>query len=628
MKNPNLNTTPLLLPLVISFLFTQSATAQTQTSASAGRLDNVLVTATRTAQTLEDTLANATIITREEIESAGPVTLTELLQRKAGLEIRATGGAGQPSSVLMRGGNSGHTLVLVDGLRVGSSTSGATAFENIPLDLIERIEVVKGPHSSLYGSDAIGGVIQIFTRNAGKTRLTASAGFGSESTKMFNAGFSVAEGKTALTFDAGYLNTKPRSATKPSIDSPGCGDYCTYNPDRDPYKNTHALFKLTQTLWQGETISFSAWQSRGKTDFDDGPVPLRAPFNKLTLTGYQLSTENNFTSTWKSRLVIGQTTDDSVITAKYGGTFKTEQNQASWLNEFKTSTGHMSAGVEWRSEKLASDTVYPVKSRETTSVFAGYLEKVGPTQLEFTARRDEEDQFGARNTGAVSYGYTITPGLSAYGRAGHAFRAPSFNDLYYPFLGNRNLKPEQSDQAEAGIRFRGGPAQQHRFDVTYFENRIQDLIVFVFNPVTFEGQPENLSRARIRGWEAQAETSFVGMTVKAALTVQRPEDRDTGNQLRSRAKRFGSLGATRNFGKWDVSGDIVASGARFDSSNQAPDTRMAGYALLSAGVRYRIDKTWSVELTGQNLTDKKYELAQGYNTPSRSVFLNVRAIAF
>ena len=628
MKNQNLKSisaTPLLLPLAIalSLQFSPAAiAAPAQTAAASSRLDNVLVTATRTAQTLDDTLANATIITREEIESAGLATLTELLQRKAGLEIRATGGAGQQSSVLIRGGNSGHTLVLVDGLRVASATSGATAFENIPLDLIERIEVVKGPLSGLYGSDAIGGVIQIFMRNSGKPRLTASAGFGTDSTAAFNAGFSVTEGKTALTLDAGYRDSEPQSATNAAA-----GRF-VFHPDRDPYKNTHALFKLTQTLWQGETISLTAWQSRGKTNFDDGPAPERPPFNKQTLTGYRLSTENNFSPDWKSRLIVGQTTDDSVISATFGGTFKTAQNQATWLNEFKTPTGYLSAGIEWRSEKLTADTSYVAKKRDTTSLFAGYLEKLGASQLELTVRRDEEDQFGRRNTGSVSYGYTLTPGISAYARAGHAFRAPSFNDLYFPFFGNPNLKPEQSDQAEAGIRLRGTATQKYRFDVTYFENRIDDLIVFVYDPIRETGQPENIARARIRGWEVQAETSFVGMTVKAALTVQRPEDRETRDQLRSRAKRFGSLSATRDFGKWSASTDIVASGPRFDSSKETPGTRMAGYALLNAGVRYRIDKTWSVELTGQNLTDKKYELAQGYNTPSRSVFLNVRAVAF
>ena len=617
MKNPTPTAAPLLQPLALSLSFSLSLAYADNTAAQIteppNRLDNVVITATRTAQPLDNTLAQAVIISRDEIDAAGPATLTELLQRKAGLEIRATGGPGQPSSVFIRGANSAHTLVLVDGLRVGSSTSGATAFENIPLDLIERVEIVKGPLSGLYGSDAIGGVVQIFTRNSDKPHLTSSAGVGSDATRGFNAGFSVTEGKTALAFDAGYQDSNPQSATNPAAGPD------TYNPDRDPYRNTHALVKLTQTLWQGETIGLTAWRSRGKTDFDAGP-DVRA-VNRQTLSGYQLTSENNFAPDWKSRLIIGRTTDDSVITSNYPGKFRTEQNQASWFNQFKTATGHMSAGIEWRGEKLASDTAYDVKQRDTTSVFAGYLEKLGASQLEFSLRRDEEDQFGRRNTGSMSYGYALMTGISAYARAGRAFRAPSFNDLYYPAFSNPDLKPERSDQAEAGLKVR---QQAGRLNVTYFENRIDDLIVF--DTTTF--RPKNLKRARIRGWELQADTSFVGMTVKATLTVQRPEDRDSGRQLRSRAKQFGTLSASKGFGKWDLSGDIVATGARFDSSNEAAATRMAGYTIVNANLRYRFDKTWSVDLVGQNLTDKKYELAQGYNTPSRSVFVNVRAVAF
>ena len=561
-------------------------------------------------------MAQAVIINRDDIESAGVTTLTELLQRKAGLEIRATGGPGQPSSVFIRGGNGAHTLVLVNGLRVASSTSGATAFEHVPLDLIERIEIVKGPLSGLYGSDAIGGVVQIFTRNADKPRLTASIGFGSESTKAFNAGFSVTEGNTALTLDAGYLDSKPKSATNAAAGS------FTYHPDRDPYQNSHALVKLTQTLWQGETIGFTAWQSRGKADFDAGPKDLAS--NKQTLSGVQITSENNFAANWKSRLILGQTSDLSVIASSFPGRFKTDQNQTSWFNEFATANGNMSAGIEWRGEKLASDTNYDAKKRDTTSVFGGYLERLGPAQFEFTLRRDEEQQFGRRTTGSASYGINFMPGLSVYLRGGRAFRAPSFNDLYYPGFSNPALKPERSDQAEAGVKWRNMGTQKHRIELAYFENRIDDLIVF--DTATF--LPQNLARARIRGWEAQAETSFFGVLIKAALTVQRPEDRKTLDQLRSRAKRFGSINAARNFGSWNVSGDIVASGARFDSSNEAPATRMGGYTVIHAALRYRINKTWRVEVIGQNLADKKYELAQGYNTPSRSVFLNLRAIAF
>lgn len=599
-----------LPPALVSASFAGALHAQT--GELPNRLDNVVVTATRTAQSMDQTLAQATIITREEIDAAGLASLVELLQRKAGIEIRATGGPGQPSSVFIRGANSAHTLVLIDGLRVGSSSSGSTAFENIPLDLIERIEIVKGPLSGLYGSDAIGGVVQIFTRNADKPRLTAAMGFGNDSTAGFNTGFSVTEGKTALTLDAGYHRTKPGSATNPAAGS------FTFNPDSDPYSNTHGLIKLTHELWQGERVGFTAWQSRGKTDFDAGPG---AASNKQTLSGYQLSSENKFSPEWKSRLVIGQTTDDSKITSSFPGNFKTEQNQVSWFNEFKTWAGSMSAGVEWRQEKLASDTQYDAKTRETTSIFAGYIERLGPGQFEFNLRRDEEDQFGRRNTGSVSYGYTLSGNLMVYARAGHAFRAPSFNDLYYPGFSNPNLKPEQSDQAEAGVKWRGKNA---RVDIAHFENRINDLVVF--DTATF--LPQNLARARIKGWELSADTSFAGMKIKAALTVQRPEDRDTGKQLRSRARQFGSIGLAKNFGVWEAGADVVGSSHRFDSGNETAATRMSGYALLNANLRYRIDKTWSIELVGQNLTDRKYELAQGYNTPGRSLFLNLRAVAF
>ena len=610
---PRRTTSSLLVPLALAL----SANADAQITEAPNRLDNVVITATRSAQSLDSVSAQALIITRADIDTAGVATLTELLQRKAGLEIRATGGPGQPSSVFIRGASGTHTLVLIDGLRVGSSTSGATAFENIPLDLIERVEIVKGPMSSVYGSDAIGGVIQIFTRATGKARAAASIGAGSDSASALSAGFSVAEGKTALSFDVGHQRSTPQSASNPAA-----GPF-TYHPDRDPYKNTHALVKLSQTLWQGETLGFTAWQSRGDTDFDAGPTSPAS--NRQTLSGYHITSENNFTADWKSRLILGRTIDESVIASGFPGRFKTGQSQASWFNEFRTPSGHMTAGIEWRGEKLDSDTGYTAQKRDTTSIFGSYLEKLGPTQIEFTVRRDEEEQFGRRNTGVASYGYAFSPMFSAYLRGGRAFRAPSFNDLYYPGFSNPNLKPEMSDQAEAGIRFRTRDA---RVNVAYFENRIDDLIVFVFDPVRNKSQPENINRARIRGWEAQVDAILFGATLRASLTVQRPEDRDSGFQLRSRAKRFGALSASRNFGDWDIAADLAASGARYDSNRETPATRMGGYGVLAANVRYRIDKTFSVEVIGQNLTARKYELAQGYNTPSRSVFVNLRVMAF
>ena len=583
-----------------------------QVNALANRLDDVVVTATRSEQTLNNTLAQVAIVTRDDILAAGNASLIELLQRHAGLDIRVTGGAGQPAGVFIRGTSSQQTLVLIDGLRVGSASAGSTAFENIPLDLIERIEIVNGSFSSLYGSDAIGGVIQIFTRAATARRLTASIGAGNASSTAANAGFSVREGNTSFTLDAGYNATRAKSATNSAA-----GPF-TYNADRDAYRNTHGLIKLSHTLWQGETLSLAAWQSRGKTDFDAGPGSAS---NRQTLSGYQLTSENNFASDWQSRLILGKTHDDSVVTADFGGRIKTTQDQASWLHTFKTALGQVHAGVEWRREKLTSDTIYDVQQRTTSSLFAGYLEKLGDGQLEFNLRRDEEEQFGRRNTGSAAYGIALLPRWLGYARVGRAFRAPSFNDLYYPGFSNPTLKPERSDQAEVGLRFM---AAGNRFELAHFENRIDDLIVF--DTATF--LPQNLKRARIRGWEMHGNVEFSALTLRVALTVQRPEDRDSGRQLRSRARQFGSLGAVYRSGAWELGADTVASGHRFDSANENAASRMAGYALLNANLRYKIDKNLSVDVSAGNLTNKRYELAQGYNTPSRSVFVTLRALVF
>ena len=604
---------PTILPLAISTLFATNLSAQTAPSASAATLNNLVVTANRTPQDADSTLAQIAIITRADIEAAGGLNLTELLQRKAGVEIRATGGAGQPSGVFIRGANSQHTLVLVDGLRLGSSTSGGAAFENIPLDLIERIEIVKGPLSGVYGSDAIGGVIQIFTRVASKPQLTAEVGVGSNSARVVSAGFTTTEDKTSFTINAGYREVNARSATNALA-----GPY-SYNPDRDPYSNANVLVKISQKLWQGETITASAWQSVGRVKYDDG-VP-GDPSNKQVLSGLLLVSENNFAPDWKSNFRIGQTTDDIRITSAYPGTFKTAQNQAVWSNEFKTLTGSMGAGVEWREEKVSSTTDYDSKKRTTNAIFASYLERLDANQFEFTIRRDEEKQYGSRNTGSASYGIQLAPHALLYARGGRAFRAPSFNDLYYPGFSNPKLLPERGEQKEGGFKFAD---QDVRASVAYFDNKIDDLILYDF--VT--NKPQNIRRARIKGWEFNGGATVFGFNFNAALTVQKPIDADSNKQLRTRAKQFGNVGLSRAIGAWSFGLDVTASGARFESASESAATKMSGYALLGGNVRYQVDKTWNVEINASNVANRDYTLARGYNQPGRAVLVTVRAVAF
>ena len=561
-------------------------------------------------------MAQVAFISREDIEAAGTSTLVELLQRKAGVEIRSNGGPGQTASVMIRGAKSEQTLLLIDGLRVGSVSSGSPAFENIPLEMIERIEVVKGPLSGLYGSDAIGGVVQIFTRTDSRSRLSADVGFGSYKTRMANAGITAIQGNTAFTLNAGYQDVgAPRSASNADA-----GPFI-FNPDRDPYRNSNVLAKLSHTFSSGANLSASAWQSVGHIRFDAGPDDN--PSNKQILSGIQLNGEFQFTSFWKSSLRVGQTTDDiRVESAVFPDTFKSEQNQGVWFNQFNTGFGELNVGAELRKEKVASEnTNFDAKTRDTRSIFGGYLGQFGASKIELALRRDQEDQFGRRNTGSLAYGYKLSSAFRVYARVGSAFRAPSFNDLYYPQFSNPLLKPERSRQAEAGIKF---SQSEYNASLVYFDNRIGDLIVF--DLATF--LPQNINRARIKGWELGGDTVVAGLALKAALTVQQPEDVETGKQLRSRARQFGNLSASRTFGAFAVSTDISASSRRFDSGDEAAGSRMAGYALLGASLRYRIDKTWIVELSGQNLTNRGYELARGYNTPQRTVFVRIKTVAF
>lgn len=583
------------------------ALAQTPTEA-------LVVTATRTAQTPDTSLGQTIVITRKDIDSAGDIGLAQLLRIFANSDVRATGGAGQPSSVFLRGSNSTHALVLVDGMRVNSATLGATAIEALPLDLIERIEIVKGPFSGLYGSDALGGVIQIFTRGENVPVLRGNAGVGNRGAAQISAGLSVQEGGTAFNINAGIRNIKDVSATRPEA------PFGIHNPDRDKHQVAHGNFSVSQSFRNGETLTLSAFQSDAKSDFDAG-TNSSGDQNRQKLSSFQFESKNELAPGWKSQLRAGRSEDDQHLIGAFPSRFKTVQDQFSWVNEFANRGGHMLVGVDALKEKVSGTGTYVVSQRNTNSVFAGYLERLGDQHLEFSLRRDEEDQFGARSTGSVGYGVTLSPSLRIFAKGGRAFRAPSFSDLYLPddpMFGpssNPLLKPEKSKSAEIGVQWKAGA---QAINATVFDNRIDDLVSFVFG-----SGPQNINRARIRGLEIDFITQFMGANIRTAFTHQRPRDEDTGKRLRSRARSFGSVSADRSWGRWRGSVTVVATGDRFDSATEAPASRMGGFSTLDANIRYQVDTRWSVALGLNNIADKRYELAQGYNAPGRQALLTV-----
>ena len=578
--------------------------------------ETLVVTATR-GLTLSTTLRDAVAITRDDIEAAGPLSLGELLQRRAGIELRAVGGPGQPQTLFIRGAGSAQTLVLVDGMRVGSATVGTTSIENIPLEMIERIEVVKGPLSSLYGPEAIGGVIQVFTRGKDVPHLFVDAGYGTDNDRRASAGITTVDGDTTLKLSMGFRDVDAPSATN----SRAFG----HNPDRDPYRNYFGNLKVAQRWWQGETVEIDAFATRSRAHFDAGPGDDRSDH---AISGARLTSANQIMPGWSSRFSVAEGIDRLDLHGSFPGFLQTRQDQGVWLNELAIPAGKLTVGLETVRQKVKSDeaTPFSVTRRDTDSAFVGVTEDYAGHRFEASARRDKDDQFGSRNTGSASYGIELPRWARISATYARGFRAPTFFDLYGPsFPGARSnpaLVPEQSKSTEYALQsLAGSPV---RWRVSAFDHRFDNLIVFD----ALQEMPVNVARARARGVEVEAEATWRATRFRASFTAQRARDDVTGLRLQGRADRFGSVDASRSFGPVTVSAGVLASGARYDSTNEAPASRLPAYAVLDARVSYKLGKFWSAQLSAVNLGDRRYENAVGYDAPRRGVFLKVTFQAF
>jgi vitamin B12 transporter len=574
-------------------------------------VEPIVVTATRTAQPISALLSDVRIIDAADIAAAGTQTLTELLQAKGGVEISANGGPGQVSGVFIRGTNTNHVVLLVDGVRINSATTGSNAFENIPLDQIDRIEILRGPASSLYGADAIGGVIQIFTKQGGD-RTFASAGAGTWRSERYTMGLTRSVGTTRFNLQAGYHETRAFSATNEKV------AFGAFNPDDDPYRNKDLGLNVSHLWATDQEIIGRALVSEGTTHFDAGPDS--DDVNRQRLSTYALESRNKIFSTWQSTLRFARGTDDSTISGANPGAFRTDQNQATWQNDIAAAGGQIAAGLEYRHEAVTSDTAYEKTSRTIRSAFAGYSTAFDAHLLQASVRHDDNSQFGKRATGNLAYGYRITPDWRLSGGVGNAFKAPSFNDLYFPlmfgFKGNPDLKPERALNREAAIHYDGGA--QHA-GLTFYHNRIRDLIAANsdFTSVT------NINEARIRGATLFYGVDMGGYRAKAEITHENATDTSSDNrpQLIRRAKNFGTLSAGKTLGAWRFGAELVASGPRFDSPVNSAASRMAGYALLHLHGAYSLTPALAISARWNNVLDKHYELAQGYNTPRSNVFV-------
>jgi vitamin B12 transporter len=589
-------------------------------------LENVVVTASRVSQTRENTLGDITVINQAEIERAGNGSITDLLRLQPGVQINTSGGAGNSTNIFLRGTNSDHVIVLVDGLRINSATLGTTSFENIPLSQIEKIEILRGPASSLYGADAIGGVIQIFTKkgDSGKPLIHAAIGLGSYNTETAEAGISGSFGDTRYGINLSSADTEGYStqkilATNTPIDK-----------DDDGYRNLGISAHINHTYAAGHSIGLQYFASKGHNNFDGNNFNNNG---NQTLQSYAITSSNQFTTSWHSTLKLGKGIDDSDSHGKFGDSaFKTEQNQYTWQNDLNLPVGTLTLAYDRLVQEVSGSTNYTIKSRDNNGYLASYLADIGSHSAQLSLRTDNNSQFGNHTTGGLAYGYHISPEWRLSASYGTAFKAPTFNQLYYPNFGDANLKPEESKNIEAAIKY---SVEKLHASVTVFDNKIENLIAFT-GPASAGCSlggfcPVNVGKAEILGVTFDGGLNITeNLTLNSNLTVQSPRDDETDQLLTRRGNRYGNLSLLHDIGNFQWGAEVTAASTRYN--NATSTKKMGGYALLNLTANYRITPEWRFEARANNVLDKDYVLSytgnsttsNPYNTAGANAFIGLR----
>ena len=600
--------------------------------AASAQNDAIVVTATRQAARANELLSDVSVISREDIEKARPLqTLGELLAQEGGIEFSSLGGPGATSNIYIRGASAGHTLLLVDGMRVGSATLGASNIAAIPLTQIERIEVLKGSASSLYGSDAIGGVIQVFTRRGtGEPAFSAELATGSHRTNEASASVSGQADAWHYSLRVGAANSRGFSA----IGDPSNGQF---NADDDGYSSRNVSANVSVDLAKGHELGVQAFHSRIRNEYDgvyyDASFTPRVDYNfrsTAVVESYAAYSRNRFTPNWTSLVRVGRSTDDSEDRSSPTARddFRTHQDQVVWQNDVRIPFGSLLLAAESLRESIDTSGTFAKTKRTIDSLVAGWTGNFGDHRLQLNARNDSNSQFGDKATGAAAYGYQIDERWRVRAGLSTGFKAPSFNDLYFPddpFYGggNPNLKPETSRNREAGIHYDTAATSA---SLTVYRNMVDNLIQWrpddPSDPWNFSWHPDNVGKARLEGVTLAGRHVVGDVTLRASLDVQDHTDETTGKQLILRARRHGSVGFDHRVGKLTWGAEVFASGARY---NDAENTqKLGGYATLGLRADYRLDKELTFFARAGNVFDKKYELRKDYDTAGRTVFVGVR----
>ena len=567
----------------------------------------IVVTATRTAQTTDSSLASVTVITQSDIERTQANSISELISGIVGIDTDTNGGLGQESNIYMRGTDKDHVLVLMNGIKFGSATTGRAALQYIPLSVIERIEIVRGPRSSLYGSEAIGGVIQIFTKK-GKDQ---SKGF----TKLTSGTFGTSG------FAMGLNRNTENSSLNVSFDSimsEGFDARVTKNTDDDGYENK--TFNINYSYNFDNNIKLETYflNSAGISEYDgvSTSATYHRDFNEQT---FGAKTVLPVKKNWDMTIALTQSKDfrDSVKNDAVTSTYNTNRSRIAWQNDLTIfSNMLLTVGADKLIDKIDSTVSYPVNKRETKSLFAQNQWFGTRNDILVSLRQDEIEKFGKHSTGNVAWGNQLTQDTRVTASYGTAFKAPTFNELYHPQEFSSQPIPNPNLLAESSSSYEIGLAQKTlwgKWNINVFQTDIKNMIVFVKNKVN-----SNIDNARINGVELSADTNLNGWLTQLSASLLNPVNRDTGEWLDRRSKQTIKLSTDKTFGDISLGATLLSQGPRMDDG-----VRLAGYNIINLRVKKQVDKSTSISFKGNNVTDKEYQTIDGYRMARASYYISL-----
>ena len=602
-----------ITPVIFSFtlLSTQPIFADSVKVDDDGGLQ-LSITANRRVQAIDKTLASVTVITKEDIQKYKATDLPDILRRIPSVSIKYSGGAGKATSIFMRGASSSQVLVLVDGIKINSATLGRAAIQHVPISQIERIEVVRGPRSGLYGSEAIGGVIQIFTKKGAKhNKVAASVAVGSNKTRNASVSHSTSDNNSWLNLSVSKEVTDGINAREP-YSVYGLSDPVDES-DRDGYRRNTINFGFGHAFDNGYDAHITLLESQGETKFD-GSFQNETDFKQRAISSKLSAPINNKV---KLSATIGLALDDKdnfkdgVATSSFVTKHKSAGIQAD-INLKKDSA--VILGVDWQKDHVSGSTDYSVKSRKNKALFASYQGLIDKNRFEVSVRRDDNEQYGNKMTGNFSVGHEFTDGLLLNATFGTAFKAPTFNDLYYPLDGNADLKPEKSKNYEVGLSKK---LANGNFDLRIFKNNISQMINWAPAPTIsrpYRWSPSNIDSVNIEGVELEIGKQIKGWDVKANITYLQAKSNsgiNKGKYLIYRPKQALNIDASREFGKLQIGSSLHAEKRRY--TNAGNTNKLSGFATVDVYADYQIAKDWSVGAKIGNLLNKDYQSNKNYH---------------